>query len=513
MPSRTRQNSSSRSIVKILLESFTYLRSVLFSLPYDEDFGVVLLRLGTQSLEAAAGRGWRNEVAGVYAGSRYFGGLPSEHEAGGAKEEAATQRGTRGSCKQTVEYGSMRIGRADVGGMVNASVTSTTHPRSTRSVNEAIPSKIRTKTKALQGLRNEIRTVSSSFLPLDTAITGAEETDRRPGSIQRNFLSSLLHILGVGLRLRALKLFVWAGIGAGIGIVGRMVRIFRKNDDDVLGQENGGMEVGRWGEGGGGVELEGEEEDGEEAYRRFLRGESFTDSDEEDGEYGNESDIDVSKEDEDELDEEADEDEYADSEEGRTAGQNEVLALLADILFSSRASDTASGSGSVGQEQGAGFRGDLAHLLYLPLASTSNPSDQDPTAAATGPMTRGRWGALAGKYSYGATASTVDYENDEERWLDQRRRLPASGGLDEAGEGGDQKRPIAEARACVVCLTEVREVICWPCRWVSASPFLHLGPANKCLVAGAWQCVMGAGKHLLLRAYQANIGVRVVDGG
>jgi hypothetical protein len=59
-------------MISILLTPFTRLRYLLSSLPYDEDFGVILLRAGTQSLEAAAGRGWRNEVAGVYAGGQYF---------------------------------------------------------------------------------------------------------------------------------------------------------------------------------------------------------------------------------------------------------------------------------------------------------------------------------------------------------------------------------------------------------------------------------------------------------
>jgi hypothetical protein len=73
-------------MISILLTPFTRLRSLLSSLPYDEDFGVILLRADTQSLEAAAGRGWRNEVAGVYAGGQYFSKFSSEHRAGKERE-------------------------------------------------------------------------------------------------------------------------------------------------------------------------------------------------------------------------------------------------------------------------------------------------------------------------------------------------------------------------------------------------------------------------------------------
>jgi hypothetical protein len=507
-----------------LLTPFTCLRSLLSSLPYDEDFGVILLRAGTQSLEAAAGRGWRNEVAGVYAGGEYFGEFSSEHGAGREREkEKEREREVLVNGSERMEYGSLRIGRADVGGMINASVTSSAAAAAASSSNsKQTPTKAKTKTKTLRGLRNEIRTVSSSFLPLASATELGDSADAESGSVQLNFMRAALQMLGIEVRVRALGRFVWAGVGVGW----RVLRMFGKGGE-VLGDEGGvereggrGREGGEEGvEGVGEEEGEGEgealddddeaeEEDGEEAYRRFLRGESFSSSDEEDGEYGGDSDVDISQEDEDEG-EEADES-YTEDGPGPTAGQNEVLALLSDILFPSRGSDTGSASTSGFQDQpGASLRDVLAHLLHAPNSMASE-SDQD--AYSTGPMTRRRWGARTGQYG---DSSTEDYGDDEERWLEQRRR----GRVEETrdGAGGEEKekekeKPTAgEARACVVCLAEVREVICWPCRCVSAFPldFVHVAYFG----AGAWQCVMGAGRRWLRGVCRVNIGVRVVDGG
>lgn len=453
---RTRRQSGSSTNDPVT--PFAYFRSVLSSLPYDEDFGVVLLRLSTQSLEAAAGRGWRNEVAGVYAGGLYLGGSSSEHE-----EEREREKGKEREVvvdgKERMEYGSMRIGRVDVGGMVSASVTSTTTSRlGARSLNRRTPTSVGTKykakTKVLRGLNNEIRTVSSSALPLaDT--TSTRDAESGSVSAQVNFLAGVLHMFGFGFRMRVMGRLAWAGVGVGW----RIVRMFGKGGNRLEHEEgeggDGELGIGR-GEGqdeeGVGDEegsSEGGEEKDEEAYRRFLRGESLSSSDEEDGEYVSGSEADVSWE----ADEDEEEEDESYAEDG-TAGQKEVLALLADILFPSGASDpvtgpssgSESGSGSVlgSQDQRASLRDVLAHLLHSPTASSNTP-DQD-EGANVGPMTRRRWGALVGKYGVG---------DNEQRWVEERRRESESGG---------KERSSVEARACVVCLAEVREVICWPCR-------------------------------------------------
>ena len=502
-------------------------------MPYDEDFGVVLLRVGTQSLEAAAGRGWRNEVAGVYVAGRYFGGLSAEREALQEMEKKKAKEKMREivvTGKETIEYGSMRIGRVDVGGMVNASVTSAvgSHSRSSAKANQQTQTltKVNTKTNTLRGLRNEIRSVSSSFLPLATDAGTGDSSMAEAGvgfrSVQWNFVRAMLHTLGFGVRFRALGRFVWAGVGVGWRIVrlispGKGGEVLR-GDSDVVGEEDvGGSGLGL-GEDGGANAIDADEEDeeeaGEEVYERFLRGESLSSSDEEDGEYGSENDADASREDEDgdgDGDDEEDEEEeelYADSSGsvGEAAGQSEVLALLADILFPSRASDART-EGLKLQDQGASLREILAHLLHSPSVSSSTtptPSDQD-ASPRMGPMTRRRWSALIGKSRAGATPVNYGPGDDEETWLDQRRRDRAR------VENGSPAE--VEARACVVCLAEVREVICWPCRWVPVVFSFDLVFFKKNCPVGAWQCAMGAGRHWPQGVCQVNIGVHVVDRG
>ncbi|PCH37637.1 hypothetical protein WOLCODRAFT_95538 [Wolfiporia cocos MD-104 SS10] len=150
-----------------------------------------------------------------------------------------------------------------------------------------------------------------------------------------------------------------------------------------------------------GEESGGEEEQGEEeAYGRFLRGEAL--SDDEDEEFGA---VDASPSDEDE--DGTDED-----------GGEDAAALYADFT---RDAPPVS-----------------APVLLAHITHTSDA-----------PLTRRRYRRLAQRADEGA--------DEEESWaaLVAERRVAKmdAGGEEDAGR-----------RNCVICATEPRDVICWPCR-------------------------------------------------
>jgi hypothetical protein len=373
----------------------------------------------------------------VYAGWQFLGGLGFEDEDEGRKREKENFG------KERVEYGSMRIGRADVGGMVNASVVA----RKTRQTSTK-------RKKTLNGLRNEIRTVSSSALPPTPNPTlGASTSDGAVvdfWGMQRTCVRAVSHMFGFGfgsgVQFRALGRFACAGVGVGWRVVKAFG--FRKGEAGSGDISEDGDEEGEKNE---------QEEDGEELYRRFLKGESLSSGEEEDEEYCGCSDFEGSWEGSAEESEGVEDDE-----ESATMGKNEVMALLGDILFPGTRNEDHIGTRDLV----------LSRLLQTPSTSTSaldpNPrsststsADGDPYAYSTGmgPMTRRRWGSLGDNTVAAATsASGVDYKDDGGERYGRTR-----GG---SGTGEGEGYLVGAARTCVVCLTEERVIICWPCRWV-----------------------------------------------
>ncbi|KAK7455173.1 hypothetical protein VKT23_011044 [Stygiomarasmius scandens] len=98
-----------------------------WSIPWDEDFGVVLLRVGTASLEATGLRGWGNEVTGVVASIP----LPSSED--------------------SIEYGRLRMDRSGVVDVSPGSVTAGERGRRR--------GKGKGKKRMLRGWNNEVRDV------------------------------------------------------------------------------------------------------------------------------------------------------------------------------------------------------------------------------------------------------------------------------------------------------------------------------------------------------------------
>ncbi|KAF9073196.1 hypothetical protein BDP27DRAFT_315435 [Rhodocollybia butyracea] len=96
-------------------------------IPWDEDFSIVLLRIGTASFEASGKVGWGNEVGGVVASS------PSDSDS----SSAAARR-----------YGSIRLTRSGVADVSPGHAEHTSQKGSTR-----------IKNKILKGWHNEVRDV------------------------------------------------------------------------------------------------------------------------------------------------------------------------------------------------------------------------------------------------------------------------------------------------------------------------------------------------------------------
>lgn len=177
------------------------------------------------------------------------------------------------------------------------------------------------------------------------------------------------------------------------------------------------------------------------AYSRFLRGENLSDDDDDDyappeghheqssgdSPYGSLHSSDV----EDELE--------AETEDSDVANGKETANLYSDLLHSSNAPTAPPGP-----------------LLMAHMTSSS-----------TSPLTRRRYNQLVAEPHRHAAPSSAGETKDE--WLafllDRRMNAPSnvssSGPADTTAETSDGRR------CCVICTTEPREIICWPCRFVT----------------------------------------------
>lgn len=205
--------------------------SISFHLPHEEDFGVLLLRMGTASLEATGLRGWGNEVAPVPAPVR----RPSERI-----EQAAH------------EYGVVRMGRVDVGAVTTGVETSSGGT-----------------VRKLKGLRNEVRKVD-----LGTG-TGTEDVlDRRRQSWRywlrevRRFVSALWGVVSGAVA------WVW-DVARGRKNMWRLLeRRNVRNREVETGLANPTERDN--------LVIHDEIEADDDLYRRFLLGDNISDDDDDD---------------------------------------------------------------------------------------------------------------------------------------------------------------------------------------------------------------------------------------
>ncbi|RXW23638.1 hypothetical protein EST38_g2202 [Candolleomyces aberdarensis] len=410
--------------------------SFLQTLPYDEDFGVLLLRIGTASLEATGLRGWSNEVAPIPAPvprSR----RARNHRRGHGALRSAGDAGANG--RQLPEYGSVRVGRVGAGGVQSGfripSAASSGGPFSLTGSQDYGDSNAlrrrRTTPVPQRGLRNEVRTVDvgvegdSAAAELDS--NGNRRTTGESGwwrwLMELSRYSEAVWAASKGLVKLAVSWIIWA-------VKGRRKRSPLQRNSQRRGQrvERGSTPFER-----DLVHEEGEEavRDWEqECYERFLRGESVTDDEGEDEEWQEEGYRDDASDTEDSRDDQENEEQ-----EGEGDREQEAFGLFSDILRNGIA-------GSAAHDSSAGGDVVLAHLVD------------------TSPMTRRRWRTVSSpdhntSTSLRRTPGLFDEEFDDP--FTDRSRTPGNR-LDAAAQ------ELAARNVCVICTSEARDIICWPCR-------------------------------------------------
>ncbi|KAJ3835788.1 hypothetical protein F5878DRAFT_627003 [Lentinula raphanica] len=401
----------------------SWITELLDLIPWEEDFGVVLLRVGTASLEATGLRGWGNEVGGVLAPSLASG------KNGGVREPSR-------------EYGIVRLTRTGVAGVSSGIVAG----GGRRHGKEKAQNRDRTgKMRVLRGWNNEVREV-------DLGSNGPNGPGRRRYGI--NGILTLNAQWFVEL-VRFVKC-VWAvmsgalkvGLTVGWEVLRGRRKLFqrgrirsstrrvhdRQHSFDA-GPSSGQGEIERQ------TDSEGEEQD-EVLYRKFLRGESVSFlSDEEDSDYdlpdANQDDEDKHGVVEEEEEEETDSEEELESE--YREEYEETVHLYADL--SNREPSPGPSTASTM----------LAHMSY----------------SGSSPLTRRRFASLHKDTRTDGPSSTSSHSDvlggysggmPETSW-DTTSTSVAHGSSSSSSGVFDDSR-----RNCVVCTVEPRVIICWPCR-------------------------------------------------
>ena len=394
----------------------------LGQLPYEEDFGVLLLRVGTASLEATGLRGWNNEVAPI--------ALPVKSN---------NRNRTRGN-KSPQTYGVVRMGRVDVadvqyGSSAYASTSTSRVQQSSNPLNPyenlSIRQRRRTNPRETQqrqqrGLFNEVRTIE----------LGINNTAESP----RGFS-------GWSQIKQSWPFFValWDVLKGLVFFLRDKVRSKgRRHQDDRAGRLSTTIRTSterlRKREDGQGVEGDDDSADEtrqKEVYSRFLRGEEISDDDSEP-----DHDFTSSLEDEDLRDVEDDDEEEQEEEEN---GQGEAVRLFSDFLRNGSAPPTSVGGEMV-----------LAHLLHG-------------QATSSGPLTRQGWRELVGQ---GGVGNASDYRPHLSRLLEDdvdSDNIWGQPSFNRSEATSADSQPTLNTTTCVICTNGERDIICWPCRYVLSS--------------------------------------------
>lgn len=437
-------------------------RSAFFNffrnLNYDEDFGVLLLKVATASLEATGLRGWNNEVAPVTAPVVVH------------SRDMRTSMARLQQDAPSVEYGSVRIGRFGAGGVTPGSRTvmsrqanglrsiagSSSGGQSTQT-QAAVPQR---RVQTMRGLRNEVRSVDLG-LRLDGQPSG--EANRAGG--WWNYFRELMRFgEAAWAAVKGLVVMSWTCIKAFVR--GRRHWRSRHMDKEVVNRRRSrrpslsasasASVQGAWVAneedsvvGDNNPEWETVDEE-RVVYQRFLEGEEITDDEDEHNEFvppdsGEGSDVEVDSISPTTTDLSNDaggewEDEEGGGElelEGGGGGvEREAFALFTELLHAARSAP-----------------GDLSYLMSRSLNNT--------------PMTRRRWA-----HHRSMAPPTAAQEDDNSASSDTRLFVRgASASTGQLGSAPPQELSGGEAMVdpsaralCVICTVEMRDIICWPCR-------------------------------------------------
>lgn len=382
---------------------------------WDEDFGVLILRVGTASLEATGLRGWGNEMGTVVAPKRNI------HV-------------------REIEYGTVEMSRSGAVTVVPGSV--------------AVPSsgRNRNKRRTMWGWKNEIRVVH--VRESDTLTGGSVGIPGVIGVSRLWLREAWRYVKGVCKVCRTAFAMFWEHFRAKKVThdwIAPRRRLELMDDRDT-------------------PEDEGDEED---AYDRFVQGDKLSDDDDDD-DWDNDdaSSSSSDEEDEDEGDEDRD---------------SEALVLYADLR--SRESTPGVSSSTL-----------LAHMIHT----------------GGSPLTRRRYDALLdgetsvhyrsvvpGNISPSGMSASLLASSTAHTFF-----LAASTAKSDDFSADDDRR-----QNCVICTTEAREIICWPCR--SAYFLSDVRETSRLIpsISGVSRCAITAERVWHRVPLPLNTAVPVVDEG
>lgn len=405
--------------------------SVLRNLPLDEDFGVLLLRMSTASLEATGIRGWGNEVAPIPAPPA----MPSFHLACRRRRSA-----------QEAQYGHVKVGRLGMesltpgrrgtshnsgSGSVHASARDDTQDakRVARDVR-------RRRRKILEGYHNEVRSIDVGSIDEESTL------DEQGGELESRLSVERRWLRAFGTFSRVL----WGTLRGIFRWMWSTLRYFLRRRQNQVADGAGASEKPRimtilpcctHGESNDGEEPSGEEEQKvDDSYARFLRGDDFSDDDSDDSMFGDGSDGC------DEFESDSSTSDGFMDEEGSDVRQDSSEDLLVP--------------------QDSPWRKMKEEAIQLFYDLVDNHVDEDSSVflariaypRLSGPLTRQRLENVlrSGERNVGQLEDEDEFERVR-REVANKERV----GVGFADE--EDRRHL-----CVICTVEERNIICWPCR-------------------------------------------------
>ena len=393
------------------------------SLPFEEDFGVLLLRVGTASLEATGLRGWGNEVAPINRPRV----LP--YKTGTARGVGPADAGT---------YGRVRMGRLAVGDVLQGSPRSASGLNVYQDFSGAQRRKPVPSTLEKRGLNNDVRTVD-----LGNAESPDGEGQNMGGPWKRWFGAVRLFLATVWGVMKGLVVFLLERARGRVRVRERAAA--RKGEIMLRSRRTPERQNGEEGEESESLVEEKRLAKEKEVYQRFLRGEEISD-DEDEEDRGS---LDLSEDDDDE-----DTEPFLEEDGEGEGRESEAVELFTDLLRNGSGVPSTP-QASTSRTPGSGEMV-LAHLMH------------GSGGASPGPLTRRRWTALmqhdepmAGRRPGGRPDLNVF---DSEQWEPVRGQSIFDSSLDRDAEERDKQKGLQHV--CVICTTESREIICWPCRCV-----------------------------------------------
>ncbi|KAF8801639.1 hypothetical protein BYT27DRAFT_7114356 [Phlegmacium glaucopus] len=404
-------------------------------LPYEEDFGILLLRVGTASLEATGLRGWNNEVAPIPLPSKSITRKRARgnYSRGPAQTHGVVRMGRMGVAE--IQYGS-RVYPSTSTSRVESSSSNPLNPYEEISIRRrwlAGPGEMRQpKQRQQRGLFNEVRTVEVGVSNTSGPPRGITGWWRRIKQIWP-FLVALWEVL------KGLVFFLWdKARSRGRSQLGDRVE---KASITIRTSTEGHWQDDQ------SVEDDGDDADDtrrmdreREVYSRFLRDEEISDDEHEDDDFTSSFGDEDSRRSIEDVNEEEEEEE----EEGEEDGQGEAVQLFTDFLRNGRGSPTTSVGAGGGEMV-------LAHLFHG-------------QATSSGPLTRRGWRELVEKRGVGGARDyrsnfrpDEDDVDDDDIW-----NQPSSSFSGSEAPPADSQQLFTTT--CVICTNERRNIICWPCR-------------------------------------------------